>query len=236
MAIAQHAFTTKQLGLCSSDPRQAVGWTQASASVGGRVEHLMRVKQVHGAIVRVLKNADKGPRDPTERPEGDAIVSNTPDLILAVQVADCVPILIADRNTGAVAAVHAGWRGTSARVAGAAVNAMVREVGSDPLDLVAAIGPSIGPCCYTVGQNVIDQFRHAGASDDQISRWFVSADDRSLGLDLWMANRDQLISAGMRDDQVYVARLCTLTHREIFESYRADGARAGRMAALIAVP
>jgi hypothetical protein len=233
-AIAQHAFTTKQLELRTSAPHQAAAWTQAAASVGGRLEQLVRVKQVHGAVVHALRTDGPG-RDIAERPEGDAIVSNAPGLILSVQVADCVPILLADAKAGAVAAVHAGWRGTCAGVARAAVDAMAREFAADPGDLVAAIGPGIGPCCYTVGQNVVDQFCDAGANDDELSRWFVRGDDASR-LDLWTANRDQLIGAGVHDDRVFVARLCTLTHRDLFESYRADGERAGRMAALIAVP
>lgn len=236
-AVAQHAFTTRQLALRSAAAaQQAAAWTQATASVGGSLQQLIRVKQVHGAVVHVVRKDGPARRDSAERPEGDAIVSNAPGLVLSVQVADCVPILLADAQTGVVAAVHAGWRGTCAGVARAAVSAMTREFAADPGDLLAAIGPSIGPCCYTVGQNVIDQFHQAGASDEEISRWFVPSDHASSGLDLWMANRDQLIGAGVRDDRVFVARLCTLTHRDIFESYRAEGERAGRMAALIAVP
>jgi polyphenol oxidase len=233
-AIAQHAFTAKQLELRAADPRQSAAWAQAAASVGGGLEQLVRVKQVHGAVIHVLRKDDAGRRDLTERPAADAIASNASGLILSVQVADCVPMLIADPRVGAVAAVHAGWRGTCVGVARVAVQAMTREFGVNPSDLVAAIGPSIGPCCYTVGQNVLDQFRDAGATDDQIARWFVR--DQALALNLWMANRDQLISAGLMDHNVHVAQLCTLTHRAIFESYRADGERAGRMAALIAVP
>jgi YfiH family protein len=147
-----------------------------------------------------------------------------------------VPILMADPTTGAAAAVHAGWRGTCAGVARVAVDAMVREFGVNPGDLVAAIGPSIGPCCYTVGRNVLDAFANAGASEAAIRRWFLGSADGPLRLDLWTVNQDQLIGAGLREDRVHVCRLCTQTHQAIFESYRVDGVRAGRLAALIAVP
>jgi YfiH family protein len=233
--VAQHAFTTKQLELRAPAAQHRPGWAQAAASVGARVEHLVRVKQVHGAVVHVVRNAELAARD-TTRPEADAIVSNMSGLVLSVQVADCVPLLLADRETGVVAAVHAGWRGTCAGVARSAVDAMAREFGASASNLIAAIGPSIGPCCYTVGENVRAAFRRAGARDDDISRWFLAGDDGSLRLDLWAANRDQLIGAGLNLACVQVARLCTLTHRDVFESYRADGERAGRMAALIAVP
>jgi len=215
--------------------QQSVAWTQAAASVGAGLEHVVRVTQVHGAGVRVLKQGETGPGDVAERPAADAMVSNAPGLVLSVQVADCVPILMADPKTGVVAAVHAGWRGTCAGVARAAVEAMTREFDVRPADLVAAIGPSIGPCCYTVGRNVLDAFVAAGAGAGEISRWFVGNVDGPLQLDLWSANQDQLLRAGLRGDCVHLCRLCTKTHQEMFESYRVSGERAGRMAALIAV-
>jgi hypothetical protein len=233
---AQHAFTTKQLQLRGGPETQPVAWTQATASVGGGLVQLIRVRQIHGAVVRVLRKDETGPRDVAETPDADAIVSNAPGLVLSVQVADCVPILMADPKTGAAAAVHAGWRGTCAGVARHAVEAMTREFATNPADLVAAIGPSIGPCCYTVGRNVLDAFRSGAATSDEISRWFAGGESGPLRLDLWAANRDQLVRAGLREDRVHLCRLCTQTHHDIFESYRVDGERAGRMAALIATP
>ena len=113
----QHLFTSKQLALPDAE-----SWKSALASVGALPDRLMRVKQVHGNIVRVLRRGEV-PEDAAEtRPDGDAIASNHPGLVLAVMVADCVPILIADRRQGAAAAVHAGWRGTCARVAPAAID------------------------------------------------------------------------------------------------------------------
>lgn len=247
-AVAQHLFTTKQLELrppAAGDASGAHGpsaeaytiaWTQAASAVGGGLEQLMRVKQVHGAGVRVLRQGAVTAQDVADRPEADAIVSNASGLVLSVQVADCVPILMADARSGACAAVHAGWRGTCAGVAGAAVERMVSEFGSDPSDLIAALGPSIGACCYTVGSNVIEAFRQIGASGDDIERWFAPNGNGSWQLDLWRTNVDQLIAAGLPSSRVHACRLCTRTHHDIFESYRVDGERAGRMAALIAVP
>jgi polyphenol oxidase len=248
-ASAQHLFTTKQLRLRPStgsgrpeipegraDASAAFGWTQAVAAVGSPLDRLMRVKQVHGAQVRVLKKGAVGPGAAMERPDGDAIVSNAPGFVLAVQVADCVPILIADRRTGAAAAVHAGWRGTCAGITRATVRALIEELAANPADMVAAIGPSIGPCCYTVGKSVSSAFVQAGAVEAEIDRWFATRDDGSLTLDLWTANRDQLVGGGLFDENVHTAGLCTQSHREVFESYRVDGERAGRMAGLIAVP
>jgi YfiH family protein len=236
-AAAQHAFTSKQLQLRAGGPKtNPDGWTQALASVGAGLEQLMRVRQVHAAGVRVLKDGETGPSDVAAIPDGDAIVSNAKGYVLSVQVADCAPILMASAKDGVAAAVHAGWRGTCAGVARAAVDAMTREFGVDPSHLTVAVGPSIGACCYEVGPNVLEAFELAGGGEEDLARWFAHTENNSLRLDLWAANRDQLLAAGVREDHLYISRLCTQTHREVFESYRVDGIQAGRMAAMIAVP
>ena len=229
--VAQHLFTTKQLRLRPFE-RQSEPWTAAVAAAGGALTDLRRITQVHGGTVRVT-----GPGDAViGAPAADAIVSNTPGQVLAVQVADCVPILLADPRTGAVGAVHAGWRGSAARIGPGAVQALAREFGVRPADLLVAVGPSIGPCCYQVGRDVIDAFRHAGAGDAQLARWFSDTATGSLRLDLWTVNRDQLVEAGVAPDRIYLSRLCTQTHATVFDSYRVEGPNAGRMAALIRVP
>jgi copper oxidase (laccase) domain-containing protein len=118
----------------------------------------------------------------------------------------------------------------------ATVEAMAREFGTAPGDLVVAIGPSIGACCYTVGAELIDAFRAGGAGDAQLSRWFSRAANGDLRLDLWTVNRDQLLDAGVRADRIFTAGVCTQSNADTFDSYRAAGGHAGRMAALIAVP
>jgi YfiH family protein len=235
-AIAQHAFTSKQLQLRGGPTAQPTAWADAAVSVGGNLNDVIRVRQVHGAAVRVLKKGQTLAVDFGQTPDADAIVANVSGLVLSVQVADCVPILVADARGGSAAAIHAGWRGTSAGVAAATVDAMTKEFGCEPGNLIAAIGPSIGPCCYEVGQTVLDAFRRAGANDEHLGRWFRQTDAGSLRLDLWAANRDQLERAGLRADRIAICGLCTQTHHHVFESYRVDRERAGRMAALIAVP
>ena len=226
--VAQHLFTSRQLKLPDAE-----SWPAAAGSVGSSAERLMRVKQVHGNTVRVLKrgaDADSG-----ARPDGDAIVSNQTGLVLAVMVADCVPIVVADRKTGAGGAIHAGWRGTCARVAIAAIDAMQREFGTEPSDVMAAIGPSIGPDDYEVGESLVAAFQQAGHCTLDLSRWFTQRSSK-LHLDLWSANRDQLMQAGLRADHIFTCGLSTLAHPEVFDSYRAAAERAGRMAALVVVP
>lgn len=227
---AQHLFTSKQLGL--PDPES---WRAALASLSATPDRLMRVKQVHGNVVRVLTR-DHVPADAhQQRPDGDAIVSNQAGLVLAVMVADCTPILIADPRRGAAAAIHAGWRGTCARVAAEAVATMQREFGSDPQDLIAAIGPSVGPDDYEVGDALVDAFAAAGHPQSDIDRWFIRTTAKPH-LDLWTANRDQLRASGVREEAISLCGLSTVAHPDIFDSYRVAADKAGRMAGIIVVP
>jgi len=139
-----------------------------------------------------------------------------------------------------VAAVHAGWRGTAAGAAGAAVDALRREFGARPENLIAAIGPSIGNCCYEVGSELVDAFATAGHDRSLIDRWFVSAPpprgsrQRSpLFLDLPGANRDQLILKGLDELNVYLSGLCTAMNLDLLPSFRAEKAQAGRIGGAI---
>jgi YfiH family protein len=223
-------FTSKQLALPGAE-----AWSAAVASVGVTGDCLMRVKQVHGNVVRILKKGELPNGASEQKPDGDAIVSNQPGLALAVMVADCVPILMVDPVAGAAAAIHAGWRGTCARVASKAVQIMQREFGSDPVNLRAAIGPSAGPEDYEVGASLIDAFLDAGHRRADIDRWFIRSGGKPH-LDLWTANGDQLIGAGLRSTQIHVCGLSTVSHPDVFDSYRVAGERAGRMAGIIVVP
>ena len=227
---AQHLFTSKQLAL--PDPES---WRHALASVGATPDCLMRVKQVHGNTVRVLKRGQVPDTASEQRPDGDAVVSNQPGFALAVMVADCVPILIVDPVGGAAAAVHAGWRGTCAGVAVAAIETMEREFGTNPADLIAAIGPSVGPDDYEVGESVVEAFENAGHDEHDLDRWFLRSFAKPH-LDLWRANGDQLLTSGLTADRLYICRLSTVSHPDVFDSYRVDGEKAGRMAGIVVVP
>lgn len=238
--IADHLFTTRELplGLGQSDDDS---WARVADAVGVPAGRLRHVRQVHGATVIVHRRSFLPPRVdlarsvPGARPEGDVLVSDDPSIALAVQVADCAPILIGDPRTKAVAAVHAGWRGTAARAVRAALRALAVEFDARPADLVAAIGPSIGPCCYQVGPELPGAFEAAGHSRRDVERWFSHHDDEPPGLrlDLWQASRDQLVAEGVDPVHVHVSGLCTVTRADLFCSYRRAGAAAGRMTAVI---
>lgn len=228
--LAPHLFTSRHLSL--SSPADYAPLAQA---IG--VERVATLTQVHGAAVSVVRRGAPVPHAP---PEADVFVSDSATVAVAVRAADCAPLLMADCRTGAVAAVHAGWRGTAARAGVAAIEAMQREFGTRPADLVVALGPSIGPCCYQVGSELVDAFAAAGHERYLIDRWFPtpppprgSRQRPQLRLDVAGANRDQLILAGVPEEQVFSVGLCTAEHLDVLTSFRAEKERAGRMAGVI---
>jgi YfiH family protein len=228
-AVAPHLFTTRQLALTDE------GYGEIARVLGaGRVA---TATQVHRADVLVV-----GAGMLPTRAEADALISNHAATAVVVRAADCVPLLMADRRRGVVAAVHAGWRGTVARITGTALAALAREFGTRSADVVAAIGPAIGACCYEVGPDVVDAFAAAGHERHLVERWVTTPSDRafapasttrSLRLDVAGANRDQLLLAGVPDDQIHVAGLCTAMHLDVLTSYRAEKERATRIAGAI---
>jgi YfiH family protein len=250
-ALADHCFTTRVPVLTRGPLAPGDGWHQVARSMAVEPGAVLRLRQVHGTGVVLVRRHEAAPVVGADRPVGDIAVSDHPGVALSVAVADCVPILLADPKTGAVAAVHAGWRGTAAGAAMAAVEALVSRFGADPSGMVAAIGPSIGPCCYRVGADVRDVFEADGRWRGALDAWFsarptltalcgipgsdpaASGGRPSMFLDTWAANAGELRLAGVPQAQIHVVRLCTSCHRDLFHSYRVDGARAGRMIGVI---
>jgi len=231
--VADHFFTSLPLRLRGADGQEQREWARVAATIGVEADRLLRLKQVHGRRVVVARAADREAGRPAwGAPEADIVLSDDPGVALAVQVADCVPLLLADRASRAVAAAHAGWRGTAANVAGTVVEALSREFGSRPEDLVVAHGPSIGACCYEVGVELVTAFEKAGFGA-AVGRWFSRDAEGRLRLDLWAANREQLESAGVRPENLHQSLLCTASHPALFASYRRDGRRTGRIAGVI---
>ena len=225
-AAAPHFFTANELVLRDN----ADEWAAVARTIGVPANDLLLIRQVHADTVAAA-SPDR-PR-PWTRPEADAIISNDHEAAVVVRVADCVPILLADETGRHVAAVHAGWRGIARRAVIAAVAALQSRYGVRPERLIAAVGPSIGPCCYEVGESTLQAFRDAGHHPSMIERWFEPRDGGRFHLDLWQATRDELEGAGVNSETIHVAELCTKTHADRFHSYRVHGERAGRMAAVI---
>jgi YfiH family protein len=221
--VAPHIFTTRERVF--RGPDASADYAQLAKHFEVPDSAVVTVSQVHGRAVLTVRPglAIEGPTD------ADAIVSFDPDRVIAVRVADCVPILIGDRGGRAVAAIHAGWRGTCAGVAGEAVGAM-KDAGIDPGSLVAALGPSIGACCYQVDDRVRLAFL---SMTPDAAAWFTEDGPGRWRLDLWQANRDQLEDAGLLPEHISVSEICTADHLDRCFSYRKEGAATGRMVAAV---
>lgn len=225
--VSAQPFDTLNLGRAAGDDPAAVreNRARALAALGRDTSNQVEASQVHGREIAVVNAAHRG-----QRIRGaDGLTSRDPSAVLAMHCADCAPVLVSDPTTGAVAAVHTGWRGTASGAASAAIRTMGEAFGSRPEDLVVAIGPAIGPCCYEVGGEVVEAlapwpWQSAVLRPSSEGRWF---------LDLWEANRRQIESAGVPPWAITTAGLCTACHPDLFFSHRRSG-RTGRMAALIA--
>jgi polyphenol oxidase len=180
--------------------------------------NLATLKQIHSA--RCVTAAGRA----GVLEEGDALLENSPGSVVAVRTADCIPVLLVDERRRAVAAVHAGWRGTAARIAPHAVASMERYFGTRAGDLHAAIGPGIGKCCYEVGPEVAASF---GVQ--------APAGQGRPHIDLAAANRRQLEEVGVTPARIYASNLCTMCRPEEFHSFRRDNAAAGRMYSFVGI-
>ena len=191
--------------------------------------------QVHGADVRVVETAADA--KPAENEQGDtiycdAIISDTSGVLAGIKTADCVPLLLGDPKTGAFAAVHSGWRGTLAEIGVAAVRRLVNEYRTDPADLRIAIGAAAGACCYEVGSDVIDAFTGKFRDGAQL---FTPTREGHAFVDLLKANRDQLVAAGVLEERIHVAPICTMCRTDLFFSYRREKSLNGKVGRLMAV-
>lgn len=197
-----------------------------ACSIGAESCPWVLSRQVHGREVHWSEGAMNDPKDLASLPAADAIATATPGRLASVRTADCVPILLACPRRGAVAAVHAGWRGLVLGVIDAAVDRLV-AAGAGRGGLLAAIGPAIGVDAYEVGEDVVDAFRSAGREGS------FRRDSRGLRLDLLETTRRQLLRMGLASTRIDGASCCTHADASRFFSYRRDGARSGRLAAVI---
>jgi YfiH family protein len=257
-----HGFSTRPGGVSKLDGKRVLnlGFTEwdarenvkenrrrLQAAVGAPDFKLVTLLQFHSDAILQFETA------PTEPSRGDAAITKNAGLLLAVQTADCVPILLVDPKNRAVAAVHAGWRGTLARIVEKAIGRMQMQFGSQAADLLAAIGPAIGGCCYEVGTEVAAAFsaQFANAADffDELRtgdepnplQWMNmmppghQPPPKKVLLDLRKANRSQLEASGVPAANIFVSDLCTGCGCDLLFSYRKEGARSGRMMALVGI-
>jgi len=194
-------------------------------AIGVKAEQFTTCAQVHGNNVQVITEnlTGSGALNFADTiPETDALVTDLANVPLLLFFADCVPVLLADPETGAIGLAHAGWRGTAAQIVKKTVTVMQENFGVKPENLLAAIGPSIGGCCYEVDDMVRDQM-------PDYSSCFTERCDGKYWLDLWQVNRRQLLEVGIVASNISIAGICTNHNPELFCSYRYENGRTGRM-------
>jgi polyphenol oxidase len=217
---------------------------------------LVTLRQFHSSLIRRVQAKDVRSTEMPAVFKGDGLMTGEPGVLLGIQTADCIPVLVADRKNRAVAAFHAGWRGTLARIVENGVGRMRLEFGSKPEHLIASIGPGIGQCCYSVGDEVREQFesqfvyapalfREVYDSDPVREKYpmlFLTA--RAPGhseigpgihLDLAEANRRQLLAAGLKKSAIFLSGQCTGCQTDRFFSHRIERGFTGRMMSVIGV-
>ena len=228
----------------------AVVQARGARHSAGPLWPLLTLKQIHSDIIHRVDSVPAGP------PAGDGMITATPGLLLAVQAADCLPVILVDTRRRALGVFHAGWRGTVQRIVEKGVGEMFRGFGSRPRDLRAAMGPGIQVCCYQVGEEVRTKFesqfsyaaqlfREVKESDPVREKYpllFLSARAPGHGelppqifLDLVEANRQQLLAAGVPEKNIEVWPLCTSCHPELLFSHRAEKGKTGRMMAVAGI-
>jgi YfiH family protein len=244
------------LGFTAEDDRDTVAQNLqffAQAVSGDQATPLVDVHQIHSNLVLLARAADASRKKPRS---ADGLMTDEPGLLVGIRTADCIPILVADRKRRAVAAFHAGWRGTVLRIVESGIGRMRLQFGSRPEDLVAAIGPGIGPCCYSVGEEVLSSFESQFSYARELFREVYDADPvrtkypllfmtqrapghseigPSLHLNLVEANRRQLLAAGLKPSSVKLIGGCTSCHRDLFFSHRGSEGHAGRMMSVIGI-
>jgi YfiH family protein len=190
---------------------------------------LSTVWQIHSDFVKVVKTFDQASETDEKY---DALVSDLDYLLIGVKTADCVPVLLGDPKNHAFAAVHAGWRGTVESIVPAAIKKMTENFGTDPHDLIVAIGAAALGCCYEIGQDVVDQFEQNFSYAPDL---FEPTRDGHARIDLHMANFRQLTEAAVAAENIYSAPLCTIDRIDLFFSYRVEKRKFGKTGRLLSV-
>ena len=237
-----HCFTTKcgglscgtvkglNLGFRVGDDRDAVtgNYKLVADDMGFLYERITAGRQTHSASIRIIteNDAGKGISRESEFMDIDGLVTNICKLPLVVYYADCVPVLMADKSAGVVAAVHSGWRGTVSGIAGNAVKIMVEQFGAKPENIKASIGPSIGQCCFETGGEVACEF-----DNDLV----IECDNGKFMVDLWKANERILLKSGLNKDNIEILKICTICNNDMLYSYRVNKEATGRMGAFISL-
>ena len=233
--VSQPPFDTMNLSFTRGDDPACVtaNFERFCAAIGTSAADVVVSKQEHHPNIRNITAADRGRGVTRDRDydDVDGMLTNEPNVVLCTQYADCVPLFFLDPVKRVVGVSHSGWKGTVARIGAVTVERMCRDYGCRREDILAGIGPSIGPCCFEVDAPVYDAFAPMDLFDDGCFR----ARGEKFDLNLWEINRRILKAAGLSDEQITVTDLCTRCHNDVFWSHRATGGIRGSLAGMIAL-
>lgn len=236
--VSEEHLYSMNLSFSRGDKEENVreNYRRIGAAIGFLPENLVFSDQTHTANVRVVTEADrgKGYTIPRDYADVDGMVTNIPGLVLATFYADCVPLYFVDPVHRAVGLSHSGWRGTVGKIGKETVKRMQKEYGSRPEDIIAAIGPSICQDCYEVSEDVIDMFREAFPKECH-EKLFYKKENGKYQLNLWKANEQVFLEAGIRPEHISVTDLCTCCNPELLYSHRASQGRRGNLAAFLGI-
>ncbi|MBQ1977433.1 MAG: peptidoglycan editing factor PgeF [Ruminococcus sp.] len=233
--VSEGEFTSMNLsfGRGDSDENVTDNYKRICKAAGFEYDSLTASKQIHETIVRNVtrQNRGVGIYKPVDMPSVDALVTNDKEVTLVTYYADCTPVFFADPARKAIGLAHAGWRGTVGKISEKVVEKMTADFGTDPADLICAIGPVIGKCCYEVSGDCADEFiKLFGADSPVIEK--TSKPDKFM-IDLSLANKLLLMKAGVKEENVVISDLCTRCNCDLLWSHRATNGKRGTMSAFM---
>lgn len=233
--VSSGAYASMNPGITTKDELQNIMENRRLLKEAFKINPRETLNLVHGdKVLRIEELAPEG-----EVPEADAAITNVPGLPLVIFYADCAGVYIVDRAKKAIGLAHAGWRGTAASIALKTVNAMRKEFGTNPKDCTAVIAPSIGPCCFEIGEDAAEIFFESFSREyseqhrKELKESISKINKGKYKANLWKINEIQLICAGIRPESISAANLCTFCREDLFYSYRRDNKITGRMGAAI---
>ena len=245
-----HAFSTRLGGVSEGnysymilsftrgDIEEAVkeNYKRMADAAGFDMNDIVTSDQTHTANVRLVTEEDRGNGITKPRPytDVDGMITNVPGLVLATFYADCVPLYFIDPVHRAIGLSHSGWRGTVAKIGAVTVRRMQEEFGSEPSEIYAAVGPSICQDCYEVSEDVIEQFKE-NFEEEQWDSLFYEKPDGKYQLDLWEANHQIMLEAGIREEHISLPNLCTCCNPEFLFSHRASHGKRGNLGAFLGI-
>ena len=236
--VSEGYYASMNLSFDRGDKKEAVAenFRRIGEALGVRCEDMVLSRQTHTTNVRIVTNADRGKGITRERDytDVDGLVTNVPGICLVTSYADCVPLFFVDPVKKVIGLSHSGWRGTVGKIGRKTVELMHERFGSDPADILAAVGPSVCMDCYEVSGDVIEKFKEA-FSENWWDQLFYEKPDGKYQLDLWKANELIFQESGILPEHIAVTNICTHCNSDILYSHRAAGDKRGNLCAFLAL-